>query len=134
MVINKPERCAFISYSSPAKLIFATEQLQAEFKLLREAYLPETILAYTVTLQFAGQALTRDFLLDCMELSALIAEEDSDLLDLFVQTGRMQELIETFAQCSKTLLLVTSQRPTASARGKKLRLKGWSQELWNVKT
>jgi nuclear pore complex protein Nup107 len=110
-----------------------TEGLQTEFKLLREAYLPETLLAYIASLQFAGNALTRDFLMECMELSALIAEEDSDLLDLFIETGRMQELVEALAMASKTLLLVTSARQTPGSRGKRTRLKGWTQELWNVK-
>jgi nuclear pore complex protein Nup107 len=110
-----------------------TEGLQTEFKLLREAYLPETLIAYIVSLQFAGNALTRDFLMECMELSALIAEEDSDILNLFICTGRMQELVEALAMSSKTLLLVTSARQAPGSRSKKMRLKGWTQELWNVK-
>jgi len=102
---------------------------------LREAYLPETLLAYIVSLQFAGNVLTRDFLMECMELSALIAEEDSDLLKLFIETGRMSELVEALAMASKSLLLVTSARQASGARtsSKKMRLKGFTQSLWNVK-
>lgn len=111
------------------------EVLQAEFKLLREAYLPETLLAYIVSLQFAGNVLTRDFLMECMELSALIAEEGSDLLSVFIETGRMQELVDALAMASKTLLLVTSARqaPGSRSTSKKMRLKGYTQSLWNVK-
>jgi nuclear pore complex protein Nup107 len=86
-----------------------------------------------VSLQFAGNALTRDFLMECMELSALIAEEDSDLLTLFVETGRIQELVDALAMASKTLLLVTSARQAPGSRSKKMRLSGWTQSLWNVK-
>jgi nuclear pore complex protein Nup107 len=68
-----------------------------------------------------------------MELSSLIAEEDSDLLNLFIETGRMQELVEALAMASKTLLLVTSTRQAPGSRSKKMRLRGWSTELWNIK-
>ena len=106
-----------------------------EFKLLREAYLPETLLAYIVSLQFAGNVLTRDFLMECMQISALIAEENSDLLKPFIETGRMQELVEALAMASKSLLLITSARQASGSRSssKKMRLKGFTQSLWNVK-
>lgn len=86
-----------------------------------------------MSLQFAGSALTRDYLMECMELSALIAEDDSDVLDIFMKTGRMQELVEALAMASKTLLLISSQKQGPGSRSKKMRLKGWTQDLWNVK-
>lgn len=107
---------------------------QAEFKLLREAYLPETILAYITTLHFAGSLLTRDLLMECLDLSATMAAEDSDLLDLFVKTGRMQELVEAFALTSKALLVVTSGKSRSGAGSKKLRARGWTPELWSVRS
>ena len=106
---------------------------QPQLALLREAYLPETILAYISLLQFAGGILSRDFLMQCMELSADIAAEDSDLLVLFQKTGRMQELVDAFALASKALLIMTSEKKGTSSKSKKLRVKGWSQELWNIK-
>jgi nuclear pore complex protein Nup107 len=115
-------------------LICHTEGYIAEFKLLREAYLPETLLAYITILQFAGMNLTRDFLLDCMELSSMIAEEGSDLLDLFTATGHMQELVEVLALSSKSLLLASSLPKNKKTRSKKLRMRGWTQELWNVRS
>lgn len=105
-----------------------------EFRLLREAYLPGTLLAYITILQFAGLSLTRDFLLDCMELSSIIAEEGSDLLDLFRKSGHMQELVEVLALASKALLLASSSPKNKTTRSKKLRMRGWSQELWNVRS
>jgi nuclear pore complex protein Nup107 len=68
-----------------------------------------------------------------MDLSALVAAEDSDLLDLFVKTGRMQELVEAFALASKELLILTSQKQGSGTKSKKLRAKGWTPELWTVK-
>jgi hypothetical protein len=110
-----------------------TEGAEAEFKQLREAYLPETLLAYITTLQFGGNALTRDFLMECMEISALVAEDGSDLLDIFMTTGRMGELVEVLALASKALLLITSEKQSQGSRSKKMRVKGWTQELWSVK-
>ncbi|RDW71956.1 hypothetical protein BP5796_07990 [Coleophoma crateriformis] len=105
-----------------------------EFALLREAYLPETILAYISILKFAGYALTRQFLLECMELSTLIAAEDSDLLEPFEKSGRVQELVEAFASASKLLLTSTSGKKSASKSGtKKLKAKGWENQIWNIK-
>lgn len=101
---------------------------------LREAYVPETILAYIAILNFAGVHLTRQFHMECMDLSTLLAAEDSDLLGLFVKTGRMQELVEAFASVSKRLLITTSTgRKSNGSKSKKLRAKGWTQELWNIK-
>ncbi|KAH8665778.1 107-domain-containing protein [Tricladium varicosporioides] len=108
-------------------------ELADEFTQLREAYLPETILAYITTLQIAGWALTRDFIMECMDLAALVAEEDSDLLQLFEKTDRMQELVEAFTAASKNLLYITSEKRSAGSKSKKMRIKGWTQELWSVK-
>lgn len=107
--------------------------MEDEFKRLREAYLPETMLAYIAVLRYGGTVLTRDFLMQCMDISASIAEDGSDLLDLFLTTGRMQDLVNALALASKDLLLLTSQKQGQNSRSKKLRMKGWTQELWSVK-
>ncbi|KAL2067097.1 hypothetical protein VTL71DRAFT_1521 [Oculimacula yallundae] len=109
------------------------EGAEAQLKLLRDAYLPETILAYIAVLQIGGTTLTREFLMECMELSATIAGEDSDVLEVFQRTGRMPELVEAFAMVSKDLLMLTAQKATPGSRSKKLRRKGWTPELWSVK-
>ncbi|KAE8443343.1 hypothetical protein EG329_001986 [Mollisiaceae sp. DMI_Dod_QoI] len=112
---------------------FQNENLEPDLRRLRDAYLPETLLAYITTLQFAGQSLSREFLLECMEFSVMVADEDSDLLNVFMKTGRMQELVEALAFSSKNLLLVTSQK-TSTSRSKKMRTKGLTHELWSVKS
>jgi nuclear pore complex protein Nup107 len=112
----------------------STEETAEEFRQLRESYLPETILAYINTLQNAGMVLSRDLLLESMDLSALIAAEGSDVLELFVKTGKMQELVEAFALAGKTLLILTSNKPSGGSKSKRLRSKGWTSELWSVKS
>lgn len=122
-----------VIYVHACFLILLADDLREELQDLRDVYLPETLLAYITTLQFAGLHLSRDFLLECMEFSTLVADEDSDLLKLFMKNGRLQELVELLAFASKNLLLVTSQKGSTS-RSKKLRSKGWTHELWTVRT
>ncbi|TVY20527.1 Nucleoporin [Lachnellula arida] len=109
------------------------QQWEVEFTQLREAYLPETILAYIKTFEFAGSILTRNFLMECMDLTALMAEEKSDVLQLFQKMGREKDLVHAFADAAKNLLLISSEKKGARSRGKQARAKGWEQDLWNVK-
>ncbi|KAM5356291.1 hypothetical protein ACJ41O_002937 [Fusarium nematophilum] len=114
-------------------LLVGIEEGDDELQELRQAYLPETILAYISALHFAGTGLSRDNLLECMELAAIIAERSSDLSTSFVAAGRMKELVEGFAACSKALAISTSEKRTAGSSSKKLREMGWSRDLWSVK-
>lgn len=91
------------------------------------------MLAYLCVLHFVGLALTRDFLLESMDIAALVAAEHSDLMETFVATRRMEELVELFTVSSKTLLISTSEKPSTS-RSKKMRAKGWTHDLWSVKS
>jgi nuclear pore complex protein Nup107 len=95
--------------------------------------LPETILAYVSMLQFAGTCLSRDNLLECMELASVIAEKDSDIAACFVKANRMKELVESFASCSKALAIVTGEKKGGASTSKKLREMGWSRDLWSVR-
>lgn len=106
-----------------------------ELLALRERYLPETILAYISALHFAGTGLSRDNLLECMELSATIAERNSDLAEVFIKAKRMRELVECFAACSKALAVSGGEkRGISSTNGKRMREMGWSRDLWSVKS
>ncbi len=98
-------------------------------------YLPEIVIAYASTLQFSGTTTSRDYLLECMDLASVIAEKDSDLAALFVKAGRMKELVESFASCSKALAIWTSdvKKTGSGTSSKKLREMGWSRELWSIK-
>lgn len=70
--------------------------------------------------------------MECMDLSALIAAEDSDLLELFDRTGRMHELVEAFAVAGKELLILTAQKSGTGSKSKKLRARGWTPDIWSV--
>lgn len=100
---------------------------------IRAAYLPEAVLAYISALQFAGTGLSRDNLLECMELASLVAERDSDLKDAFQGANRMTELVEAFAACSKALAIATGEKRPSGSGSKRLREMGWSRDLWSVK-
>lgn len=109
---------------------------QPEFANLRETYLPETIVAWITTLEMAGSMLTREFLMRSMDLSTIIAGEDSDLLELFSKTGRMPELVNALASASKQLLIASSKtkRSSTARNSKKMKERGWTTDLWNVKS
>lgn len=69
-----------------------------------------------------------------MDLAATIAEENADVVQLFQATGRMQDLVHAFAEASKTLLLISSEKKGGRSRGKQARISGWQLDLWNIKT
>ncbi|KAH6610881.1 hypothetical protein Trco_000901 [Trichoderma cornu-damae] len=115
-------------------LMPAIEGGDAELRDIRAAYLPETVLAYISALHFAGTGLSRDNLLECMELAALVAERDSDLKDTFSNAKRMTELVEAFAACSKALAVATGEKRPSGSGSKRLREMGWSRDLWSVKS
>ncbi len=96
-----------------------------DFQDLREAYIPETVLTYISCLHFAGTSLSRDNLLECMELAAVIAEKGSDVAKEFMKSGRMKELVEAFASCSKALAIWTSDKKGSQTNSKKIREMGW---------
>ncbi|EGR50589.1 uncharacterized protein TRIREDRAFT_75758 [Trichoderma reesei QM6a] len=115
-------------------LIPAIKAGDVEMQEIRAAYLPETILAYISALHFAGTGLSRDNLLECMELAARIAERESDLKDAFSEARRMTELVEALAACSKALAIATGdKRPSGSSSKRQQRESGWSRDLWSVK-
>ncbi|KAI6779053.1 nuclear pore complex protein Nup107 [Emericellopsis cladophorae] len=99
---------------------------------IRQMYLPETILAYVKSLHFAGTRLTRDYLLECMDLATIITERDADLEATFVEAKRVRELLEAFAVSSKALAMAPGERTGAPTKSgaKKLREKGWTRDIW----
>ncbi|KAI1386934.1 nuclear pore protein 84/107 [Hypoxylon trugodes] len=106
-----------------------------DFTYLRDAYLPETIIGYVSVLHFAGTTLTRDNLLECMELASVIAKKDADVAAVLMKAGRMKELVEGFANCSKALAITSSDKRAPGGINSKrmMREHGWTRELWSVK-
>ena len=94
---------------------------------IRNHYIPECILAYNSVLYFAGHALSRSRLVECMELARTVAQIPS-LTKAFVESGRMRELVTAFALDSQALLL-------ANEAGKSKKVMGKSEkgiDIWQV--
>ncbi|KAI1364631.1 nuclear pore protein 84/107 [Xylaria arbuscula] len=122
------------SYMSPVLDGWLLESLteDEDFEYLRDAYLPETIIGYVSVLHFAGTSLSRDNLLECMELASIIARKDSDVAAVLMKAGRMREIVEGFANCSKALAISATEKKGPGGSSKKLREMGWTRDLWSV--
>ncbi|KAI0391383.1 hypothetical protein F5Y17DRAFT_460916 [Xylariaceae sp. FL0594] len=92
-----------------------------------------TIIGYVSVLHFAGTCLSRDNLLECMELAALLARKDADVAPVLLIAGRLKEIVEGFANCSKALAITSNEKKGPGGSNKKLRELGWTRELWCVK-
>ncbi|KAI1345373.1 nuclear pore protein 84/107 [Xylaria sp. FL0043] len=123
------------SYMRPILNNWLLETLQEDedFQYLRDVYLPETIIGYVSVLHFAGTSLSRDNLLECMELASIIARKDADIAAVLMKAGRMKEVVEGFANCSKALAISGNEKKGPGGSSKKLREMGWTRELWSVK-
>ena len=103
---------------------------------IRKAYLPECILAYNSALYFAGHAITRQHLVQCMELAQKVAK-NSSLTQAFVDSKRMSELVTAFANDSHALLRANEQRlKNDRGRGGKRNpangMHGGRADIWQV--
>ena len=95
------------------------------------AYLPEVTLMYNSVLHYGGHNLSRENLLKCLDLAAIIAKEGSDLAECFIAAGRMSELVDSMAVVSKSVLSAQEQASKPS-KGKKL--EGRTLSIWNPRT
>lgn len=86
-----------------------------DLNYIRNNYIAELVIAYISTLHTAGSIISREHLLDAMDLANAIAEgkgangelaETNGLEECFAQAGRMRELVECFALISKTMLVM----------------------------
>ncbi|KAI1268822.1 nuclear pore protein 84/107 [Xylariaceae sp. FL1019] len=104
-----------------------------DFAYIRDAYLAEVVLGYVSVLHCAGTHLSRDNLLECMELASMIAKKDSDVAVAMMKAGRMKELVEGFAGVSRALAISVGEKRSLGSSSKKARERGWSRDLWQVK-
>ncbi|EXJ82050.1 hypothetical protein A1O1_08119 [Capronia coronata CBS 617.96] len=95
---------------------------------LRNHYIPECILAYNSVLYCAGHYVSRVWLVECLELSQVVAQ-NAMLTNAFVAGGRMQELVRAFALDSRALLEATEQSGT---RSKKIKTEKGNSDIWKV--
>lgn len=103
----------------------ATETEEAELEYIRVTYVPELILQYHNVLYFSARTLTSEYLVDCMNLSTQVAD-NQELTRVFVAARRMTELVDALALSSKAIV------NTRSA-GKKKFANGETLEIWDVK-
>ena len=89
------------------------------------------ILAYNSVLNYGGHALSREILLQCMDLATIIAAENSDLADIFIKAGRMSELVNSMAIASKSILRAEEIGGKSTRKGRKIQ--GSSMDIWNVR-
>ncbi|KAH7026356.1 nuclear pore protein 84/107 [Microdochium trichocladiopsis] len=108
-------------------------EVDEDYSGLREAYIPEVVIGYVSVLHFAGTSLSRDNLLECMELAATIARKDADVQDVLMKCGRMKEIVEGFANCSKALAISGGDKKGSGGGSKRMREMGWTRELWTVR-
>lgn len=99
----------------------------AELTAIRRLYLPEIVLAYMSALHFAGCLVSRDRLLDLLDLTRLVSDNET-LTDCFVKTGRMRELVDVVALSSKTLMRLNAEK----GRGKKSNKDARNWRIWDV--
>lgn len=110
---------------------------------IRNAYLPEIILAYNDVLHYAGHAITRECLLDSLDLATKVASDDN-VSKTILHAGRMTELVDSFAKVSLSILLSNeisksgktgSKKPRRSASRGGLPSQGMvrSLDIWQAK-
>ncbi|KAI9841756.1 MAG: Nucleoporin nup84 [Sclerophora amabilis] len=107
----------------------------ASITAIRDRYLPELILAYVSVIQLAGHTLSRDILLQSMNLATVVAAEDSDVLPCFQNAGRLPELVTALATASKAILKASEEKG-GGPRKSGGRVKGGTGEdlgIWNVR-
>jgi len=95
---------------------------------IRNHYIPECVLAYNNVLYFAGHAISRQYMVECMDLAQMVAQSGT-LTNAFVESGRMRELVTAFALDSQALLQANEQ--AAGGKTKKGK-KDKGLEIWQV--
>ena len=110
---------------------FLTEDEAKQFEAIRNACLPEVVMAYIDALNVSARFVSRDLLLKIMDLAATIAAEGSDIAASFLSAGRMAELVTCFAFASQNIIRAEEQ----GGKGVKSRRKqdGKSLEVWSTK-
>ncbi|KAL1889049.1 Nucleoporin nup84 [Ceratocystis pirilliformis] len=115
-------------------LLTSIKEGDKDLEKIRAMYLPEVVLAWVSRLHFAGHHIGKDYLMECMDLAALIADGNSDIARVFIASGRMTELVQAFTACSKELAIYNTEKKVSGSGPKRLRESGWSRDLWSVRS
>lgn len=81
----------------------------ADLKQIRTAYIPELIIAYNTVLHAAGYLISRENLIESMDMSVTIADDKNQLAECFTAAGRMREMVTSFAHTSKSMLVLKAE-------------------------
>lgn len=99
---------------------------------LKKAYIPDIVLAYLSVLQTASYFLQRESANKAMEVAVQVADADHKWLqNIFLQTGRMSELVDCLANVSKATLRLTEHEPKKMEK-KKRGSKGETLRIWDL--
>lgn len=124
-------RSSFSSISVLADLTHPAEEEASQLAIIRNAYLPDIVLAYNSAIQAAAHFISRENATKSMDLAiALAADANAELADAFVQTERMQELVRSLAATSQAMVKLNER---AARGGSKKR--GWlgeSTRVWDL--
>ena len=108
------------------------EEESAENLAIRDQFLPELLIAYITALNFYGHAVSRDYLIECMELVAYIADESKGkhIVETLMRTKRMVEFVELVTRVSREMVGANER----SQRGNTKRKVSRKMALWSVRT
>lgn len=110
---------------------YASTDEKSDCARIREWYIPELIIAYNTVLHSAGHLISRDNLIDSMDLSVLIADDQNHLSEVFVQARRMREIVASFAATSKAMLRLKAEGKKWTSRKQKGR-EGKDLGIWEI--
>ena len=110
---------------------------EAESRVLqqiRNHFLPECVLAYNAVLFFAGHAISRSWLVECMNLAQLVATNET-ITNAFVDAKRMREFVDAIALSAQGMIEASelgrrgkgSRNPSKGEKDRDAQL-----GLWNI--
>lgn len=79
-----------------------------DLAFIRKHYIPELIIAYNTVLHSAGAVISRENLIQSMDLSVEVAN-NGFISKCFKDAGRMGELVKSFAETSKKMLVLKAE-------------------------
>jgi nuclear pore complex protein Nup107 len=103
---------------------------------LKCAFIPDIVLAYISVLQTATFFLQRETAVTAavkaMEIANMVADKENEWLQkVFLQTGKMTDLVDALAMVSKAMLRLNEHEPKKSAT-KKRGSKGETLRIWDL--
>ena len=107
------------------------EENSAENLAIRDQFLPELLIAYITALNFYGHAVSRDYLIECMELIAYIADDSKGkhIVETLMRTKRMAEFVELVTRVSKEMVGANETLQKGNSKRKVSR----KMALWSVR-